>query len=114
MLISDWSSDVCSSDLGSKATLWAYFQSKEDLFAAALSAWLDEIEPPSITPSQGDARQRLVDYCTAFMSAMLTPVAETIFRLIVRSEERRVGKECVSTCRSRWWAYNVKKKEKYN
>src|SRR3546814_21065579 len=22
-----------------------------------------------------------------------------------RSEERRVGKECVSTCRSRWWAY---------
>src|SRR3546814_9163639 len=24
---------------------------------------------------------------------------------IVRSEERRVGKECVSTCRSRWWTY---------
>src|SRR3546814_11432184 len=23
-----------------------------------------------------------------------------------RSEERRVGKECVSTCRSRWWTYN--------
>src|SRR3546814_12318008 len=23
-----------------------------------------------------------------------------------RSEERRVGKECISTCRSRWWAYN--------
>src|SRR3546814_20169269 len=23
-----------------------------------------------------------------------------------RSEERRVGKECVSTCRSRWWAYH--------
>src|SRR3546814_19863434 len=23
-----------------------------------------------------------------------------------RSEERRVGKECVSTCRSRWWPYN--------
>src|SRR3546814_11540304 len=22
-----------------------------------------------------------------------------------RSEERRVGKECVSTCRSRWWPY---------
>src|SRR3546814_13820249 len=27
-----------------------------------------------------------------------------------RSEERRVGKECVSTCRSRWWAYHLKKK----
>src|SRR3546814_20705298 len=24
----------------------------------------------------------------------------------VRSEERREGKECVSTCRSRWWPYN--------
>src|SRR3546814_20134692 len=28
----------------------------------------------------------------------------------VRSEERRVGKECVSTCRSRWSAYHYKKK----
>src|SRR3546814_11755233 len=29
-----------------------------------------------------------------------------------RSEERRVGKECVSTCRSRWSPYHLKKKEK--
>src|SRR3546814_13961575 len=28
---------------------------------------------------------------------------------LFRSEERRVGKGCVSTCRSRWWAYNSKK-----
>src|SRR3546814_17950275 len=28
----------------------------------------------------------------------------------VRSEERRVGKECVSTCRSRWSPYTTKKK----
>src|SRR3546814_19929344 len=28
---------------------------------------------------------------------------------IYRSEERRVGKECVSTCRSRWSQYNKKK-----
>src|SRR3546814_16888026 len=32
--------------------------------------------------------------------------------LIVRSEERRVGKECVSTCRSRGSAYTKKKKKK--
>src|SRR3546814_16326269 len=25
---------------------------------------------------------------------------------LIRSEERRVGKECVSTCRSRWWPYH--------
>src|SRR3546814_13324804 len=30
----------------------------------------------------------------------------------IRSEERRVGKECVSTCRSRWSPYNSKKKNK--
>src|SRR3546814_14699064 len=32
--------------------------------------------------------------------------------LAIRSEERRVGKECVSTCRSRWSPYHEKKKKK--
>src|SRR3546814_7777 len=31
---------------------------------------------------------------------------ETCFGVLVRSEERRVGKECVSTCRSRWSTYH--------
>src|SRR3546814_20222674 len=31
-----------------------------------------------------------------------------------RSEERRVGKECVSTCRSRWSPYHYKKKTNNN
>src|SRR3546814_12635445 len=31
-----------------------------------------------------------------------------------RSEERRVGKECVSTCRSRWVPYHSKKKRHLN
>src|SRR6056297_4323083 len=30
----------------------------------------------------------------------------TDIEVVRRSEERRVGKECVSTCRSRWWAYH--------
>src|SRR3546814_11773824 len=30
-----------------------------------------------------------------------------------RSEERRVGKECVSTCRSRWSPYHYKKQNKH-
>src|SRR3546814_18786429 len=33
-------------------------------------------------------------------------------RIELRSEERRVGKECVSTCRSRWSPYHEKKKIK--
>src|SRR3546814_13421183 len=32
----------------------------------------------------------------------------------LRSEERRVGKECVSTCRSRWLPYHSKKKKQKN
>src|SRR3546814_12253499 len=31
-----------------------------------------------------------------------------------RSEERRVGKECVSTCRSRWWWVHRKKNKTRN
>src|SRR3546814_11735443 len=31
-----------------------------------------------------------------------------------RSDERRVGKECVSTCRSRWSPYHLKKKHNTN
>src|SRR3546814_16315913 len=31
------------------------------------------------------------------------------WKLVYRSEERRVGKQCVSTCRSRWSPYPYKK-----
>src|SRR3546814_5818077 len=34
------------------------------------------------------------------------PYDQEIFNRLSRSEERRVGKECVSTCRSRWSPYN--------
>src|SRR3546814_13162767 len=33
---------------------------------------------------------------------------------LIRSEERRVGNECVSTCRSRWSRGHKKKKNTYN
>src|SRR3546814_17249813 len=38
--------------------------------------------------------------------------ARFTFTLPIRSEERRVGKECVRTCRSRWSLYHYKKKPK--
>src|SRR3546814_1015274 len=37
------------------------------------------------------------------------PERMKIYAREVRSEERRVGKECVSTCRSRWSPYHLKK-----
>src|SRR3546814_1106518 len=66
MRISDWSSDVCSSDLARRRS-------------PALRAEPRHVRPPPVA-AHGDDRQR--------------------------SEERRVGKECVSTCRSRWSPYH--------
>src|SRR3546814_18158964 len=40
------------------------------------------------------------------------PGADTVRFHIRRSEERRVGKECVSTCRSRWSSYHQKNTNK--
>src|SRR6056297_3872480 len=41
-----------------------------------------------------------------------TATSASICPIVTRSEERRVGKECVSTCRSRWAPYQLKKKER--
>src|SRR3546814_3629288 len=78
MRISDWSSDVCSSDLTGYHAPWLYRRA-----GAVRSGNDEEFARP----------QRRVD----------KPCAG---RQLARSEERRVGKECVSTCRSRWSPYN--------
>src|SRR3546814_7954828 len=80
MRISDWSSDVCSSDLvrrlpgltkyGNISLKWGITDSME------IYQWHKEI-------SDGKVQRKNI-----------------------RSEERRVGKECVSTCRSRWSRYH--------
>src|SRR3546814_20843394 len=44
-----------------------------------------------------------------FLDLSDAPGAKESYRL--RSEERRVGKECGSTCRCRWLAYHEKKKQ---
>src|SRR3546814_9417259 len=77
MRISDWSSDVCSSDLGRRGIR----------MSQALKLWL--------TPHQ------IVEQTGSRLAANLAKIDFTGCRRI-RSEERRVGKECVSTCRSRW------------
>src|SRR3546814_19873191 len=56
---------------------------------------------PNPTPTQPAARHRPGDI----------PVSPVTAR-VIRSEERRVGKECVSTCRSRWSPSHSKKKTK--
>src|SRR3546814_17568787 len=55
--------------------------------------------------------RRIRARCPSAQSAM-RPKADSR-QSTKRSEERRVGKECVSTCRSRWSPYHYKTKRKY-
>src|SRR3546814_2446106 len=98
MRISDWSSDVCSSDLAAASHQRATAAWANGVFA-------DEIVPVPVPQKPGDPLMFSHDEgyrpdATAESLATLRPL---------RSEERRVGKECVSTCRSRWSPYHLKK-----
>src|SRR3546814_14439399 len=86
MRISDWSSDVCSSDLGYQGTLAAV---RERLAAKS---------------QQVQAQGTLFDAQSRVFTAKTGAIGEKARR----SEERRVGKECVRTCRSRWSPYHEK------
>src|SRR3546814_14476029 len=90
MRISDWSSDVCSSDLRPKGVF--------------LIPTLQNPTAAVLPDDRRDAVAAIVE-----RHGMLL-VEDDIYRPFAddppRSEERRVGKECVSTCRSRWSPYH--------
>src|SRR3546814_4498175 len=94
MRISDWSSDVCSSDLFHHAS--GELVDDDDL------AVLDDVV--GVAPEHGVGAQRLGDVMDqADIDQVVEPGALQHARVLQqRSEERRGGKECVSTCRSRW------------
>src|SRR3546814_12840613 len=54
-------------------------------------------------------------HCSAAKNYEGTSINHTkkLTALAIRSEERRVGKECVSTCRSRWSPYHSQKTRKH-
>src|SRR3546814_18263333 len=97
MRISDWSSDVCSSDLFD--VLEDYKPRDEEsmnLPAVLRTEWL------LINGPGGRARTALG---ASLVKLFTQPDSEMGFD--DRSDERRVGKECVSTCRSRWSPYHL-------
>src|SRR3546814_13427221 len=99
MRISDWSSDVCSSDLNA---FEMHFPLKR-LVETAVSpdARLIMSSEWKFAPF---TYPMTLDWLPGF-ALVGGPAPESDNVLIVplaRSEERRVGKECVSTCRSRW------------
>src|SRR3546814_2229773 len=89
MRISDWSSDVCSSDLG------------EVVSNKVIQKTIEEVI---------QAEDKKCPYSDQQLVKVLAKRGFEIARRTVtkyrRSEDRRVGKACVSTCRSRWSAYH--------
>src|SRR3546814_14825528 len=99
MRISDWSSDVCSSDLLDLGHV--LLPQGGQLGGVLLAEALQFLRVPLlggvlllgesvVGPSVGEGHHG----------------ADELVAVAHRSEERRVGKECVSTCRSRWSPYH--------
>src|SRR3546814_13972930 len=102
MRISDWSSDVCSSDLT--------MPELDGLGVARKLAEKDD--PPAVIFVTAHDDFAVEAFDLDAIDYVLKPVASdrlerAIERAVARrSEERRVGKECVSTCRARWSPYH--------
>src|SRR3546814_14287351 len=92
MRISDWSSDVCSSDLIEREQATTLEPGFWDNSKAAEKV-LQSIKSKKIWTDHFDE--------------VVSAVDDTV---VMRSEERRVGNECVSTVRARWSPYNEKEK----
>src|SRR3546814_18467723 len=97
MRISDWSSDVCSSDLKKLEIASAIFQlyTRTPSLTAMTAAGLDNVSKGRFTLGLGASGPPVIE---GFHGVK--------YDAPLRSEERRVGKECVSTCRSRWSPYH--------
>src|SRR3546814_14007095 len=119
MRISDWSSDVCSSDLLVSSLLAVAALAMSIRTPVCLPAPEQDVFQPVFTAAGGRRRKPVRAFCRT-TARNLNHASTTIFAVLqeralratslMRSEERRVGKECVSTCRSRWSPYHYKKK----
>lgn len=70
---------------GSKATLWAYFPTKEKLFIAVVDAqvavFAEAID--DVVKAQRFSMEGLRRYCLSFLHALLTPSAQALYRVIL-------------------------------
>src|SRR3546814_18550862 len=116
MRISDWSSDVCSSDLSIVfRSPHAWYTPASIVFGLVLGGTAALL---AVQVLRGLNLPRWMAWLVAavFFVALLSnavggldKITETLDMIgfnLGRSEERRVGKECVSTCRSRWSPYH--------
>src|SRR3546814_9309892 len=96
MRIIDWSSDVCSSDLfeaisPNRSLFYSTEEQKKTILKVGTFEGL-RVDASSLKNPTSLSGGMLVFSRSKFLE--------------IRSEERRVGKECVSTCRSRWSRYH--------
>src|SRR3546814_17121766 len=113
MRSSDWSSDVCSSDLQRALddNVEVGLVRREAVDARTITdIVIDRLgEGVRLLEHHADARAQLHDVHRRRID-ILAIEFDLAGDACTRSEERRVGKECVSTCRSRWSPYHKKKK----
>lgn len=83
-------SDVAERLGASKATLYRYYASKEELFAAALEQTLKQISDDAYERFSrvGDLRERLLEFGDTYLKFRLTPEMIGIHRLMIASAER--------------------------
>src|SRR3546814_17586379 len=114
MRISDWSSDVCSSDLDGDWTAngdkFSFTEAYPDFDIDAIARYGKEkgVKPIGHNETAGAIENyaRQLDGALKLYADHGVAVVKTGYvRPSGRSEERSVGKECVSTCRSRWSQY---------
>src|SRR3546814_13266588 len=114
MRISDWSSDVCSSDRGrpwlGPTSTRGHRGSSRVACPRHLPTRLGIAGQPVDSYAQPSVRDPTARKKGA--QSHRRPSDRSLQEGATRSEERRVGKECVSTCRSRWSPYHYKKKKK--
>src|SRR3546814_13079211 len=98
MRISDWSSDVCSSDLRHTTSTSRGMRKNSTVRASAneLGGMMHTSDSTSTKLPGSNALG------STMVELMLVKILNSREQ---RSEELRVGKECVSTCRSRWSPY---------
>src|SRR3546814_12984959 len=98
MRISDWSSDVCSSDLNGPGI--------SNCVTAIAAAYWAHSPVVIVTPEAGTMGIGLGGFQEAKQLPMFQEFTKYQGHVThparMRSEERRVGKGCVSTCRSGW------------
>src|SRR3546814_13597542 len=113
MRISDWSPDVCSSDLA----LHAQVEQIGKTLPSDVKIAFAYDSTPFVRVSIEHVVHTLFEavvlvflvmllFLQNFRATLIPTIAVPVVLLGTRSAERRVGKECVSTCRSRWSPYH--------